>query len=433
MNRPIRIAFVSEHASPLALLGSADAGGQNVYVDEVSRNLARLGYIVDVFTRRDDASAPEIVQWRPSVRVIHLEAGPSRPRPKDELWPYMPDFRNALLRFMERDEIRYDLFHGNFWMSGWVASEVGQRLGIPVVQIFHAMGKTKRRHQKKVDTSPGDRIKTELDVVRSVDRLIAQCPNERTELLRDYHADEHKVVMIPSAVNTHTFRPIARSEARRRIGLDTSDPVIVYVGRMLPRKDIRNIVRALAVLAQGDDKLAKTVKLLVVGGETEDADPIATPEIGELQRLAAELGVSQQLCCVGKRQQDMLRYYYSAGDVAVTTPWYEPFGLTPLEAMACARPVIGSAVGGITYTVVDGETGFLVPPRNPEKLAERLHQLLSEPKLRQRMGQAARLRVEQEFTWPVVAMRTASLYDSLLAMPTPSPLLKGIVGTDQRL
>jgi D-inositol-3-phosphate glycosyltransferase len=433
MNRPIRIAFLSEHASPLALLGSADAGGQNVYVDEVSRNLALRGYAVDVFTRRDSSDAPEIVQWRPGVRVIHLEAGPPLPRPKDELWPYMPDFRDALLRFMEHDEVRYDLLHGNFWMSGWVASELGRRLGIPVIQIFHAMGKTKRRHQRNVDTSPGDRIKTELDVVRSVDRLIAQCPNERTELLRDYHADERKIAMIPSAVNTRTFRPVARSEARQRIGLDTNGFVIVYVGRMLPRKDIRNVIRALAILTQHYESVAKTVKLMVVGGETVDADPVATPEIGVLQRLAAELGVSDQFYCVGKRQQDMLRYYYSAGDVVVTTPWYEPFGLTPLEAMACARPVIGSAVGGIPYTVVNGETGFLVPPRNPEKLAERLYQLLTQPELRQRMGQAARLRVEQEFTWPVVAMRTASLYESLLATHTTSQLLEGVAGTDQRL
>src|SRR5438270_10569987 len=132
----------------------------------------------------------------------------------------MPDFRDALLRFMERDEIRYDLFHGNFWMSGWVASEVGHRLGIPVVQIFHAMGKTKRRHQKKVDTSPGDRIKTELDIVREVDRLIAQCPSERAELVDDYHADPRKVVVIPSAVNTRIFHPVARNEARQCIGLN---------------------------------------------------------------------------------------------------------------------------------------------------------------------------------------------------------------------
>jgi glycosyltransferase involved in cell wall biosynthesis len=430
MDRPLRIAFLSEHASPVALLGGADAGGQNVYVDEVSRNLALRGHAVDVFTRRDRLDTPEVLQWRPGVRVIHLEAGPACPRPKDELWPYMPEFRDSLLQFIERDEVRYDLIHGNFWMSGWVASELRQRLGIPVVQIFHAMGKTKRRHQKKVDTSPGDRIKTELEVVREADRLIAQCPNERLELLRDYYADENKIVTIPSAVNIQTFRPIARDEARGHIGLHSDAFVIVYVGRMLPRKDIRNIVRALAVLVEQYGNAAQAVKLMIVGGETVEPDPIATPEIGELQRLAAELGISDQVSYVGKRQQDTLRYYYSAGDVVVTTPWYEPFGLTPLEAMACGRPVIGSAVGGITYTIVDGETGFLVPPRNPEKLARRLYDLLTQPELSERMGQAARLRVEQEFTWPIVAMRTASLYEALLTARATTQQLEGVAGGD---
>ena len=144
-------------------------------------------------------------------------------------------------------------------------------------------------------------------------------------------------------------------------------------------------------------------------------DHQATPEIGVLQQLAEEMGISDLLRFVGKRQQDTLRYYYSAGDVVVTTPWYEPFGLTPLEGQACGRPVIGAAVGGITYTVVDGVTGFLVPPRNPEALAARLYQLMTEPVLRERMGRAARAGVEQEFTWSRVAERTASLYESLLA------------------
>jgi D-inositol-3-phosphate glycosyltransferase len=414
MNRPIRIAFLSEHASPMALLGGADAGGQNVYVDEVSRNLARRGYAVDVFTRRDSSDTSEVVQWRPGVRVIHLEAGPPRPRPKDELWPHMPDFRDALLRFMERDEVRYDLLHGNFWMSGWVAAELGQRLGIPVVQIFHAMGKTKRRHQKKVDTSPGDRIKTELDIIREVDRIIAQCPNERSELVDDYGTDPAKIVIIPSAVNTRIFKPVARDEARRRIGLETEGKIIVYVGRMLPRKDIRNIVRALAALRQHEG-MKDTPTLLIVGGESVEPDPVATPEIGELQKLAAELGVADRLRFIGKRQPEVLRDYYSAADVAVTTPWYEPFGLTPLEAMACGRPVIGSAVGGITYTIKDGETGFLVPPRDPEALAARSLQLLCQSELCAQMGLAARKRVEREFTWSIVAMRTGALYETLLA------------------
>jgi D-inositol-3-phosphate glycosyltransferase len=419
MDRPTRIAFLSEHASPLATLGGADAGGQNIYVGEVSRNLGRCGFAVDVFTRRDRPDVPEIVEWETGVRVVNLLAGPVQPRPKDELWPYMSEFRDSLLRFMEHDETHYDLVHANFWMSGWVAIEVRRRLDIPAVHIFHAMGKTKRRHQKKVDTSPGDRIKTELDIIRQADRIIAQCPNERSELIKDYGANPDKIVIIPSAVNTRIFKPVARDAARRRIGLDINGKVIVYVGRMLPRKDIRNIIRALAILMQKNESSVKSptmsLTLMVVGGESLEPDPIATPEIGELQKLAAELGVIERVRLIGKRQPEELRDYYCAGDVAVTTPWYEPFGLTPLEAMACGRPVIGSAVGGITFTIKDGETGFLVPPRDPETLAARLQQLLSQPGLSTQMGLAARKRVEREFTWSITAMRTGALYETLLA------------------
>ncbi len=421
MERPRRIAFLSEHASPLALLGGADAGGQNVYVDEVSRNLGRLGYAVDVFTRRDAADAPESVAWAPGVRVVNLPAGPPRPLPKDDLWPLMPAFRDALLRFIAREGARYDLVHGNFWMSGWVATELRGLLGVPVAQIFHAMGKTKQRHQGSADTSPAGRIAVEGAIVRGVDRLIAQCPSERDELVDDYGAPPERVAIIPSAVNTEQFRPVAREEARRRIGLpaDGDELVVAYVGRMLPRKDVRNVVRAVALLRRRSDL---PVTLLLVGGETVEPDPIRTPEIGALQRLAAELGIADRVRFTGKRQPDVLRDYYSAGDVVVTTPWYEPFGLTPLEGMACGRPVVGSAVGGITFTIADGVTGRLVTPRDPEALADRLHRLLIAPELRARMGRAARLRVEREFTWPTVARRTAALYEDLIAGRGPHPV-----------
>jgi D-inositol-3-phosphate glycosyltransferase len=215
------------------------------------------------------------------------------------------------------------------------------------------------------------------------------------------------------------FRPVPQADARSRIGLDQEGKVIVYIGRMLPRKDIRNIVRALALLLRQEDSSlhssASPLTLMIVGGETVEPDPVATPEIGELQRLAMELGVSEHVRFIGKRQANELRDYYSAGDVVVTTPWYEPFGLTPLEAMACGRPVIGSAVGGITFTIEDGETGLLVPPRDPAALAASLQQVLSRPELNMRMGMAARKRVEREFTWSIVAMRTAALYERVLA------------------
>ncbi len=411
MNSPIHVAFLSEHASPVALLGSADAGGQNVYIDEVSRGLATLGYAVDIFTRRTSHSDPHMIAWAPGVRVINLECGPLHFLPKDDLWPLMPEFRQAILRFMLRDGVRYDLLHGNFWMSGHVACQLRRQLDIPTVQIFHAMGKTKQQHQGDADTSPSERIAVELEIVRQADRLIAQCPSELTELVEDYGADPGNVVIIPSAVNCQRFYPIDQALARQRLGLDPNDLIVVYVGRLLPRKDIRNIVRALAILVQ---RTELPLKLLVVGGETAEPDPAVTPEIGVLQALAAELGVADRLIFTGKRQPDLLYNYYGAGDVVVTTPWYEPFGLTPLEAMACGRPVIGSAVGGISFTVQDGVTGALVPPRNPEALAERLQQLLTRPIFRTSMGRAARARVEREFTWATVARRTAMLYDTLL-------------------
>lgn len=414
MERPVRIAFLSELASPVALLGSADADSQNVYVDEVSSNLAQRGYAVDVFTRRDDPSLPEIIDWKPGVRVIHLAAGPFKPIPKDELWPYMPDFRAAFQRFLLYDEVHYNLLHSNSWMSGWVAIELKRQLGLPVVQIFHAMGKTKQRYRQEQDTGPDERIRVE--VVRMADRLIAQCPGERNELIEDYRAAPAKVVIIPSAVNTRVFYPVPRDEARRLLGLAPDNFVVVYVGRILPHKDVRNVVRAVALLVRQleQEQRAPRVTLMIVGGETVEPAPQATPEIDELQRLAAEPGISNYLRFTGKRRQETLRYYYSAADVVVSTPWYEPFGLTPLEAMACERPVIGSAVGCLTYTIADGETGFLVPPRAPEQVTQHLYDLYRQPERCQQMGYAARLRVEQEFTWPVVALRTSSLYKSLL-------------------
>lgn len=412
MDRRKRIAFLSEHAGPLALLGSEDAGGQNVYVDEVSRNLAHLGYAVDVFTRATNPETPPVIDWSPGVRLVNLPAGPLEFLPKDRLWPLMPAFCQAFLQFMRNDGARYDLIHGNFWMSGWVGLELRQRLGIPLVQIFHALGKTKQRHQRAADTSPPERIAVEREIVRQADRLIAQCPNEQRELERDYQADPRRIAVIPSAVNIERFRPVPRAAARRRIGLEPDGPTVVYVGRMLPRKDIRNIIRAVALLRRQSDL---PLQLLVVGGETVAPDPNATPEIGVLQQLAAELDISERVHFYGKRQPDMLRNFYCAGDVAVTTPWYEPFGLTPLEGMACGRPVIGAAVGGITFTIQDGITGRLVPPRDPAALADRLHELLTRPEQAAAMGQAARARVEREFTWPMVARRTAALYQEVLA------------------
>ncbi|HEX3722699.1 MAG TPA: glycosyltransferase, partial [Nitrolancea sp.] len=173
------------------------------------------------------------------------------------------------------------------------------------------------------------------------------------------------------------------------------------------------------------------VRLLLVGGETHEPDDDATPEIGALRQLATALGISERVTFTGKRQRDELYLYYGAGDVVVTTPWYEPFGLTPLEAMACGRPVVGSAVGGLTFTVDDGKTGYLVPPEDPSLLAGQILQLLSDKPARTEMGIRARRRVEEHFTWPVAAARTALVYEALFARSATPVALEptaGVVG-----
>jgi D-inositol-3-phosphate glycosyltransferase len=419
-----RVAMISEHASPVALLGGVDAGGQNVYVDAVSRGLVAHGYETDVFTARGDLAQPRVVAWADGVRVIEIPVGAGTPLLKDELWPHMPAFRDAIDRFADHEGAGYDLIHGNFWMSGWVAAELGLRWGTPTVQIFHATGVTKQREQGAADTSPAGRIDVEKAVVRAVDRLIAQCPAERDELLADYGARADQIALIPSAVDIDRYRPVARSAARRKLEIDPSVEMIVYVGRIVPRKDVRNVVQALARLKARRLSAGMTAMpvLFVVGGETERPDPVATPEIGVLRALAAELDVLDQVRFVGRRQPDELHLWYAAAEVAVTTPWYEPFGLTPLEAMSCGTPVIGSRVGGIAFTVADGETGFLVPPRDPDALGDRLEEVLRDPARRVRMGQAGRARVLGSFTWQQVAIRTAALYDHLLSeRVAPSP------------
>jgi len=412
--RPLHIALLSEHASPAASLGGEDRGGQNVYVDQVSRALGLLGHEVDVYTRREDPTTPTVIEWAPGVRVVHLEAGPARVLPKDEIWPYMDAFGAALRRFMDRTGAHYDVLHGNFWMSGAVAADLSSSLHIPLVQIFHAMGLTKKRHQGTADTSAPERIVVERSVVRRAERTIAQCPAERDELVFDYDADPARIALIPSGVDTGLFRPVARDEARDRIGIKGDGPVVVYVGRMLPRKDVRNIVRALAELVRRGGP-AGAARLLLVGGEAPGPHLEDPSETGVLQRLAHELGVLDRVHFVGQQQQAVLRYYYAAGDVVATTPWYEPFGLTPLEAMACGRPVVGSAVGGLTYTIDDGVSGLLVPPRDPVALADKLSLLLADPVLAARLGAQARVRVETLFSWPVVGERTAALYRQVLS------------------
>jgi D-inositol-3-phosphate glycosyltransferase len=407
-----RIALISEHASPLCVLGGVDAGGQNVYVGQVAKHLADLGCGVDVFTRRDSERLPEIAEWEGGIRIIHVPAGPPAFVRKEEMLPFMDDFTAHVRRFFQCQPESYDLIHAHFWMSGLVACELKKSLGVPFVITFHALGRVRRLHQKAADQFPDQRFAVEDRIVAEADRILAECPQDEEDLIRHYNADPARIAIVPCGFDPAELSPMSKPLARFALNIPPDERVILQLGRMVPRKGVDTVIRALGRLVRQHDLRPR---LLIVGGASDVPDPNLTPEIGRLQEVVREEGVEELVTFVGRRGRETLKYYYSAADVFVTVPWYEPFGITPVEAMACATPVIGSNVGGIKYTVRDGETGYLVPPRDPDLLAERLAHLYQHPKVMSLLSRQAVRRANDLFTWEKVAASVAAVYEEVAA------------------
>lgn len=407
MNDPLRIALISEHASPLARMGGTDAGGQNIYVANVARCLAKAGHHVDVFTRRDSPDLPAVVDLRPGARVIHINAGPASFVPKEKLLGHMPEFARCTERLFHASQ-SYDVVHANFFMSGLVAQRLKATTKTPYVITFHALGLVRQLHQKQADTFPEARIDIERSLVRGADAIIAECPQDQHDLVTLYGARPSSLAMVPCGFDAQEFKPMSRSKARRALGLAEHEFIILQLGRLVPRKGIDNVIRSLAHLDPGIP-----ARLLVVGGDAREPDELATPEIARLRQVARDAGVADKVTFVGHRQRDELGSFYAAANVFVTTPWYEPFGITPLEAMASGTPVVASAVGGLQYSVVDGVTGFHVPPHDPAALGARLEQLHRDPALAEALGLGGLRRVRALFTWESVTQQLLEVYESV--------------------
>ena len=392
----MRIGMVSEHASPLAALGGVDAGGQNVHVAALASALSQRGHEVEVYTRRDGWRLPHRVQLCAGVEVVHVPAGPPLPLPKDQLLPFMPEFGRWLTRTWLGGR-RPDVVHAHFWMSGLAALQAARQVAAPVVQTFHALGVVKRRHQGACDTSPPTRVRTEARLARDVDLVIATCTDEVEELAA-VGVPVEQLQVVPCGVDTTHFTPQGPQLWSDGVGR------LLCVSRLVERKGVDTVVRALAALPG--------VELIIAGGPpTEELADDA--EANRLIALAYEIGVADRVRLVGRVVHEDMPALLRSADVVVSTPWYEPFGIVPLEAMACGRPVVASAVGGMLDTVQDGVTGVLVPPRNPEALAGALRPLLADAGLRQRLGEAGRRRAVERYDWARVAHETERAYETI--------------------
>jgi len=392
--------MVSEHASPLAALGGVDAGGQNVHVAALATELGRRGVEVVVHTRREHASEHRRVALAPRVEVEHVDAGPARVLSKDDLLPHMGAFAAELRAGWERE--RPDVIHAHFWMSGLAALEAARPLGIPVVQTFHALGVVKRRHQGAADPSPPGRLAIEGRLVREADHIVATCSDEVFELVR-LGADRRRVTVVPCGVDLGLFTPEGPAESRAAARDGAPPPArILAVARLVERKGVGEAVEALAELPGAE---------LVVAGGPDRGQLDSDPEVRRLRGLAERCGVSERVDFRGRVARDELPALFRSADVAVCVPWYEPFGIVPLEAMACGVPVVAASVGGLIDTVVDGVSGVHVPPRDPAPLATAVRRLISDPALRRTLGAAGARRARERYGWERIGGATLGVYD----------------------
>ncbi|MFF8842254.1 glycosyltransferase [Streptomyces sp. NPDC015127] len=393
----LSIALVSEHASPLATLGGVDAGGQNVHVARLAGALADRGHGVTVYTRRDAPDLPQRIRVRDGVEVHHVHAGPQEKIPKDELLPHMLAFSRHLVR--EWQARPPDLVHSHFWMSGLASLEAVGELRLPLLQTYHALGTVKRRHQRQADTSPPARIACEKEVGLACDRVIATCRDEVVELGR-MGIPAHRISVVPCGVDTEQFTPAGpvadRGPYRYRL---------LHLGRLVPRKGAAVSVTALTWLPEAE--------LVVVGGPSADRLD-DDPEVRRLRHIAHSAGVADRVTFTGGVPSEDVAPLLRSADVVLCPADYEPFGIVPLEAMACGKPVVASAVGGHLDTVADPATGRLVPPGSPEALARAAAELLADPALRDACGTAGRRRVLSRYGWPRIAAATETVYSAVL-------------------
>ncbi|MBI3636365.1 MAG: glycosyltransferase [Candidatus Rokubacteria bacterium] len=401
----VRIAVLSVHTCPLAALGGKETGGMNVYVREVARELSRMGVAVDVFTRSQNAAIPRVVDLAEGARVIHLAAGPEKPLARETVYDHLDEFTEGVDAWRIARGVDYDLIHAHYWLSGVVGLALRERWGTPVLQMFHTLGRLKNRVARGAgDREPDVRIREEARIIAAANRIVAANAVERAHLVQEYGADARRIAVIPCGVDTDLFRPGGAAAARAALGLDAG-PLLLYVGRLAAIKGLDTLLDAVALLR----RRGCAMRLVIAGGELDE--PLDGHE-AVLREQIARLGLTEVVRFVGPQTQERLREYYVAADLAVLPSYYESFGMVALEAMACATPVVASRVGGLTTTVRDGVTGFLVPEGDVVALANRLDAVVDDADLRWRIGREG-VRWAAQHRWPCVAEAVCREYAAL--------------------
>jgi len=395
------VAMLSIHTSPLDSPGrTRDAGGMNVYMRELARELGRRHTRVDIFTRWTNEQQPRIVQLDPYVRVIHIKAGPLIPISKSDLYEYLPIFAQRIDEFRHSEAREYDLLHSHYWLSGVAAMQLAQRWHIPHVTMFHTLACLKQLAHPGEPVLPL-RLEMERRLISHADCIIASTNEERTQMIRHCGATASRIHVVPCGADLKHFVPCNKQQAREALNLQQERPVLLFVGRLDPFKGPDVLLRAAALMEED-------AQIVLVGGKLT-----GDKELQQLRQLATDLNISQRVKFLGARAQKDLPMIYSAADVTVLPSYHESFGLAAVESLACGTPVVATRAGGLTTIVHHTETGYLVP-RCPGFFAERLDTLLQNPDLLAQMQSKARASILQ-FSWKNVANQVQDVYHDLVS------------------
>lgn len=411
----MNIAIISYHTCPLATLGGKDTGGMNVYVRDLTKYLGHLGVHADVFTRSQDEHVPHVLHdLGCGNRVVHVPAGPESPRPKIELKQYIPEFISGVNAFAKSKNIRYDLIHSHYWLSGLAAEELGSMWDVPFIHMFHTLALLKNQIAKTpLEIESDIRIEGEKEIVAAADKIIAATPNENEHLKNLYTTAEEKIAVIPPGVDITRFYPIPADEAKEFIGIPNDEKMLLFVGRIEPLKGVDILIKAIAQMRRSDVLSECPHYLYIIGGDPEPENASLNKEMQRLQNLCKELGVGDMVLFLGKRDQDTLQYYYSAAEIVVMPSHYESFGMVALEAMACGTPVIATQVGGLQHLVQNGKTGFTIPNDSVDSLEKSLTLLICKEDLREEMSRNS-ITYARSYAWDVITPRIIDLYKNII-------------------